>query len=333
LDEFTGQPEPAAETEVEMTDEQDDEPINKFELTTNQLSALAQERVAQKLIDMPELDSRSFWQWVEQPGTGQLAGPEALGWAIHEFALQGQLVKAERVFTALYTIFNPRALLLAKRNSYVNNPFDDNVQMAEEVVSLAWQDVYRLLTNKTRSFNWYNFAGYFASIVNTRARDLARKNGFGPTGNPSKSEENENVSDTRQNRKTTDRADLPPQSLDAPLDKNHSLNERNTLGSYLADDRAETAFDMLEFIEKYHEFLDRLTSEERQILHLTRDGLSVSAIARMLKRDWQTIDRRLDSIKGKTDLFDGGDRFRKDRIEKENHPKGAARQPRQNKDK
>ncbi len=270
-------------------------------LTPAEVTGHFQQKLAQKLTVMPELDGPGFWQWVEQPADGRLPQLEALAWAIHEFASQNQEAKAERVFNTLYSIFNPRALKLAQRSYYVNLAPDARVQMAEDVGLLAWQEIYRRLTTKNRPFIIYNFTGYVSAIFNTKARDLALEmNLISRTTNIPKTPEIDVVNNPAQTQKPaakTKVVSIPPsQSLDAPFNSATQSTDNLTLGSAIADHGAVTAFDQVEFIEIYQELVERLTSEEKQILLLRLDGNSVSEIARVLKRDWQTIDRRLDSI-------------------------------------
>ncbi len=280
---------------------EDEQVVPTNSLTSAELTGHFQEKLAQKLTSMPELNSPGFWQWVEKPVAGKLPELEALAWAIHEFASQNQKAKAERVLTTLYSISNPRALKLARRSHYVNLAPDARVQMAEDVTLLAWQDIYRRLTAKNHPFIMYNFTGYCSAIINTKARDLALEmNLISRTNNTSKTPETDVVNNPDQTQKPaakTKTVPIPPsQSLDAPLNSGTQLNDNLTLSSAIADSGASAAFDEIENVEIYKELVERLTSEEKQILYLRLEGYGVSEIARMLKRDWQTIDRRLDSI-------------------------------------
>ena len=289
------------ELDKEIEDEQHATPNR---LTPTELTGHFQEKLSQKLTGMPELDSPGFWQWVEQPEAGKLPELEALAWAIHKFASRNQDAKAERVFNTLYSIFNPRALKLARRSFYVNLAPDARVQMAEDVALRVWQEIYRRLTAKNRPFIMYNFYGYSSAIINTKARDLALEmNLISRTSNIPKTPETDVVNNPGQTHKPAAKTKIvpipPSQSLDAPLNSGIQSSDNLTLGSAIADPGAGTSFDQVEFIEIYKELLERLTSEEKQILLLRLDGFSVSEIARVLKRDWQTIDRRLDSIREK----------------------------------
>lgn len=294
MEEAHSQPEPAKPA---------DPPVDPGNLTLKQVLINSQEWLSQKIAEMPELDSPGFWQWVEQPTPGKVAEPGALAWAMQQFAQRDQPAKTERVFNTLLLIFEKRALQLARSNKYVNLAANARSEMAEDVALLAWQELYRRLVDKARPLlPLYNFAAYFQKIIYTKGRDLALANGLISRVNPTKGKTAETTSPNgvqKANPKTTIAYNLPAQSLDAPISKNGLSSEDLSLGSLIADQSATADFAEIETIEIYKELVSRLASDEIEILSLRLDGYNISEIARALNRDWQTVERRLKSIREK----------------------------------
>jgi RNA polymerase sigma factor (sigma-70 family) len=295
LEEAHSQPEPA----------RPEDPLeDPAGLTLDLIAVNSQEWLAQKLAEMPELDSPQFWLWVEQPVAGRVAEPAALTWAMQQFALREQPDKVVRVFTALYLIFNPRALLLARNTNYVNRAADSRAEMAADVASLAWQALYYRLVDKTRPLLMlYNFAAYFQEIISTKARDQALANGsISRVNQPAAkktTEATENQEGQQHQPKTAIVYNQTAQSLDTPIGKNGQSSAELTLGSLIADANAAAPFEEVETIEIFKELISWLDPEEKEILYLRYEGYNISEIAKMLNRDWQTIDRRVKSIREK----------------------------------
>jgi RNA polymerase sigma factor (sigma-70 family) len=317
LEEAHSQPEPA----------RPEDPLeDSAELTLDHIIVNSQEWLAQKLAEMPELDSPQFWQWVEQPATGRVAEPAALAWAMQQFALSEQPDKVLRVFTALYLIFEKRALLLARKTNYVNRAADSRAEMAEEVALLAWQALYNRLTDDTRPLLMlYNFAAYFQKIIATKARDQALANGsISRVNQPAVKRATEATKDQEVQEphqpKTAIVYNQTAQSLDAPIGKNGQSSAELTLGSLIADANAAAPFEEIETIEIFKELSARLDPEEKEILYLRVEGYNTSQIAKMLNRDWQTIDRRVKSIREKARPLEAVQRVEKETRRKVGRP-------------
>jgi RNA polymerase sigma factor (sigma-70 family) len=295
LEEAHSQPEPA----------RPEDPLeDSAELTLDHIIVNSQEWLAQKLAEMPELDSPQFWQWAEQAAAGRAAEPAALAWAMQQFALREQPDKVVRVFTALYLIFEKRALQLARNANYVNQSADSRAEMAADVASLAWQALYYRLADKTRPLLMlYNFAAYFQKIISTKARDQALANGSISRVNRPAVKKTTEATEDQEGQKTWSKTAIvfnqTAQSLEAPTGKNGRSSAELTLGSLIADANATAPFEEIETIEIFKELITRLDQEEKEILYLRYEGYNISEIAKMLNRDWQTIDRRVKSIREK----------------------------------
>jgi RNA polymerase sigma factor (sigma-70 family) len=274
---------------------------------------------------MPELDSPQFWQWAEKPTTGKVADPAALAWAMQQFALRDQPDKVERVFTQLYLIFNPRALQLARSANYVKAAADSRAEMAEEVAALAWLVLYNRLSDNTRPLLMlYNFTAYFQKIISTKARDHALANGLISRVNQPPSKEATEAAGGQEAQpprpKTAVVYNQTALSLDAPVSNNGQSSEDLTLSSLVADPNAAAPFEEVESIEIFKELISRLDPVEKEILYLRVEGYNISQIAKMLSRDWQTIDRRLKSIREKAGSLEAVQRMEKETRRKVGRP-------------
>lgn len=306
MDELTGRLEPGIEPDVRILNRQEN--ITRYSSDLNTELESAEQKTTQKLVGMPEVDTPAFWEWVNHPVPGNIPQPEALAWAVHQFILRDQPEKARELFTALYTIFNPEAEKLALKNKYVNLSPQNRLRMAQDTVNRTWLAIYeKHLKNKDRPFSLYNFKAYFSSVVNTKARDLAIELGYIVRVSPGTSENSPGNPDS-SGTKSKIIKNTTQQSLDAALgaEGNSGEEEGTNLLSVLADPQATADFDEIEKAEIYQNFIKRLTSEEIEILKLRLEDYNISEIARFLKRDWQTIDRRIKSIQQITIEVFGG---------------------------